>query len=303
MQKSKLHSSNAEIMGVTYLGIVVNVFLSIFKVVVGITSGSIALIADGIHSVSDMATDVAVLLGAHFGAKEADPEHPFGHGRLETFAAGVVAIVLISLGGAMIYRASVDIVRMNLGTMQPAVLTSMAFVVVVLSIVLKEALYQITRKVAVRSHSSALYANAWHHRSDAASSVAVLVGFIAMKFGYDHGDQIAAIAVGLMIIFVGVKVVGGCLHEFAERAVDDETVKQIEKVISSETRIRNWHKLRTRSAGREIFLDLHILVDPELNVTEAHQISESLEQSMHAEIPRPVNIMIHIEPDTPQQRR
>jgi len=209
--------------------------------------------------------------------------------------------VLIVVGCFMIQKASLAAAKAPILT-ETGGINLTVLLVAVLSIVVKELLYRVSRKIAVKTHSASLYANAWHHRSDALSSVAVAVGFIAMKFGFDHGDHIAAIIVGLMIILVGAKILGGCLHEFAERSVDTGTVAQIEEIIASECRIRHWHKLRTRTAGREIFLDLHILVDPALNITEAHEIAESLEDSMHAQIARPVNITIHIEPDSPELR-
>ena len=173
----------------------------------------------------------------------------------------------------------------------------------ILSIIVKELLYRISRKVAIRNDCSLVYANAQHHRSDALSSIVVVLGFVSIKAGYAYGDQVAAIAVGLMIIHVGIKIVGGCLDELSERAVDSTTAEQIQEIIASEGRIRQWHKLRTRSAGREIFLDLHILVDPALSITHAHEIAESLETAMHARITRPVNITVHVEPDSPELRK
>ena len=265
MVSEKKDIANRRIRGVTYLGAGVNLILAVLKTVVGLLAGSMALVADGIHSISDMTTDAVLLLGVHFGSKQPDPEHPYGHGRLETFSTLFIGLVLVFVGAGIIQRASTAIVKIHAGQLVPENIGSGLIWIVIISIVAKEVLYQITRKVAVSVHSSALYANACHHRSDAASSVAVLIGFIAMRFGYEHGDQIAAIVVGLMIIFVGAKIMGGCLHEFAERAVDSQTIKKIERIIVSETRIRQWHKLRTRSAGQEIFLDLHILVDPQLS--------------------------------------
>jgi cation diffusion facilitator family transporter len=303
MTGEKMDIANKRIRQVTYLGAVVNLLLSIIKTGVGLVTGSMALVADGIHSISDMATDAALLLGVHFGAKKPDLEHPYGHGRLETFSTLFIAVVLIVVGGGIIQRASTAIARTHTGEGSMEMVSAGMILVVIVSIVAKEALYQLSRRIAVSLHSTALYANAWHHRSDAASSVAVLIGFIAMKFGYEHGDQIAAIVVGLMIILVGAKIVGGCLHEFAERSVDSKTLEQIEGIINSEGRVRQWHKLRTRSAGREIFLDLHILVDPELSITDAHEIAESLEKTICGQIVRPVNITVHVEPDNPQQRK
>ena len=298
MRNHKIESDNKQIKSVTNLGIATNIALFVLKLVVGFLSGSIALIADGIHSLSDMTTDVAVLLGVHFGSKKPDRSHPYGHGRAETFSAGFIALILFFVGFAMIYYAAVDIAKGNVTAPYTAVL-----IVATFSIVAKELLYRATKRVAIRSFSSALYANAWHHRSDALSSVAVVVGFISLKFGFDYGDQIAAVAVGLMIILVAVRVISDCLRELTEGAVDSGTIEHIENVINADSSIRQWHKLRSRTVGREVFLDLHILVDPELNVAAAHEIAESLESTLHEQISRPVHITVHIEPDIPALRK
>ncbi len=298
MDNNKHVISSEQIKSITYLGIAVNTVLSIIKIIIGLLSASLALIADGIHSLSDLATDAIVLLGLKLGSKAPDRTHPYGHGRAETFSAALVALVLIVVGGVMIYYATIAIARDEITIPRYGVL-----VAAVISIVAKELLYRFTLKVAVRSHSPALYANAWHHRSDALSSIAVLIGFILLKFGFDHGDQTAAIAVGLMIIWVGVTVIGNSLREFAESAVDDKTVTHIKEVIGSNPSIRHWHKLRTRTVGREIFLDLHILVNPDLSITSAHDISESLERTLNEQIARPINITVHIEPDIPEMRK
>ncbi len=287
-----------QIKNITYLGVVINFALSVVKVVIGFLCASLALVADGIHSLSDLATDAVVLLGLRFGSKAPDRSHPYGHGRVETFSAVVVALILIFVGGAMIYYATISIARDEVTIPRLEVL-----VAALGSVAAKEWLYRATRKVAVKSHSPALYANAWHHRSDALSSIAVVVGFLSLEIGFHHGDQTAAIAVGLMIIWVGVKVIGDSLRELAESAVDDSTIEHIKNVISADSSIRQWHKLRTRTVGREVFLDLHILVDPNLSVTAAHDISERLEKTLDEQIARPINITIHIEPDTPEMRK
>jgi cation diffusion facilitator family transporter len=142
-----------------------------------------------------------------------------------------------------------------------------------------------------------LYANAWDHRSDALSSLAVAIGAVASMFGFNYADQIATIIVGLMIIFVAIKILIDSAGQFTARAVDEKTNEQITKIIASQSQIRKWHKLRTRTVGRELFMDLHILVDPTLTVTEAHGISETLENELHRQIVQPVNITVHIEPN------
>ena len=295
---SKNDVAVAQIRAVTCLGMAVNVALSVVKIVVGLVFSSLSLVADGIHSVSDLATDLAILLGLHLGARKPDAAHPYGHGRLETFSAVVVAVVLIGVGGTMIYYATTAIARNEVMTPHWPVLAA-----AVLSILAKEALYQIAKRVAVRSHSAALYANAWHHRSDAFSSVAVLIGYATLYAGFDHGDQVAAMAVGLLIVLVGVKILGDSLRELTEGAVDPETVAQVMKVIDGHGEIRQWHRLRSRRVGRELFLDVHILVDPELNVAAAHEISERLEEALDREIACPVNVTVHIEPDLPAFRK
>ncbi|MEJ2702951.1 MAG: cation diffusion facilitator family transporter [Sedimentisphaerales bacterium] len=298
MEPTKHEIAAKQIKSITYLGMALNVGLAFIKIVVGLLTTSLALVADGIHSLSDLVTDGAVLLGVRLGSKAPDQRHPYGHGRAETFSAAVVALILILVGGAMIYKATLAIARDETKPVHYEVL-----VVAVISIAAKEWLYRATRKVAVRSHSPALYANAWHHRSDALSSVAVAIGFVTLTLGFTHGDQVAAIAVGLMIIWVAVRVIGETMRELTESAVDPETIEHIKKIINANPSIRQWHKLRTRTVGREVFLDLHILVDPDLSVIAAHEISESLEKTLDEQIARPINIVIHIEPDTPELRQ
>jgi cation diffusion facilitator family transporter len=298
-----VEAANSQIRRITITGMCVNITLMIFKMSVGFLVGSLSLVADGVHSLSDFATDIALLVGVHFGSKKPDEKHPFGHGRLETFAGAFVAAVLILVGSGLIYQSAKNILQMHLSGEQNVHISTWVIWVAFFSVVSKEYLYQITRRVASRTHSSATYANAWHHRSDAFSSVAVIVGAVAMKFGYPHGDQLGAIAVGLMIIMIGAKIVGDCLSELAEGAVDSKTLGQIQTIINGQEGICQWHQLRTRSVGREVFLDVHILVDPELNITRAHEIADSLETSLVEQLSRPVNVMVHVEPDLPHLRK
>ncbi len=298
MHQDQLIQDNSKIKAVTYLAIAGNVALAVIKAWVGAVSGSMALVADASHSLSDIATDLAVLLGVRLGAKEPDKTHPYGHGKTETLLTTFIGIVLVLVGSVIVWRAAVNIAENKHVTPHYAVLAA-----ALLSIVVKEFLYRITKTVAVKLHSSILYANAWHHRSDALSSVAVVAGFVALKFGFTHGDQIAAIAVGLMIILVAAQILVDCLNELTEAAVDDDTIRLIKNVINADSAVRNWHRLRTRSVGRQLFLDLHILVEPDLSIAAAHEISERLENTLHQKLTRPANIIIHIEPDIPQLRK
>lgn len=298
MQNHRFEEANRQIRSVTNLGIAANIVLAAVKIAVGLLAGSVALVADGIHSISDMATDIAVLLGVHFGSKQPDESHPYGHGRIETFAAAFIGLALAAVGAAMIYRAAAAIGEQRY--VKPGIIV---LFVATASIIVKELLYRITKKVAIKSHSSALYANAWHHRSDAFSSIVVAIGFVSLRLGFNYGDQMAAGAVGLMIVLVAVRVTGDCLRELTESAVDQDTIERIKHVVNANSSIRQWHRLRTRTVGREVFLDLHILVDPDLDIAAAHKIADSLESALHEQIARPVNITVHIEPDIPALRR
>ncbi|MHC4738001.1 MAG: cation diffusion facilitator family transporter [Planctomycetota bacterium] len=298
MDDEKKESSNLEIRRITNVGIALNLLLSGFKITVGVLGNSIALVADGIHSLSDIATDIVVLIGVYFGSKKADLSHPYGHGKIETFSAIGIALTLVFVGVGMIYKASVNITDFEF--IRPG---ACVLVVAMASVVSKEWLYRASKKIAVTTHSPVLYANAWHHRSDALSSIAVVVGFILMVTGFKYGDRIAAMVVGYMIVRVGGRMIFDSFQELIEGTVDEETVELIKSIINSNSSVRHWHKLRTRMVGREVFLDLHILVDPELSIAAAHEIAENLESALHEQITRPVNITVHIEPDVPGLRK
>ncbi len=286
------------ILKINFIGILVNILLGIGKIVIGFFSGSMALLSDGIHSFTDLITDVAVILGTKLSAREPDPKHPYGHEWYNTFASLFIAIVLFLLGCAVITKSALSIVHNEVEIVKP-----IAMWVAIASIISKEWLYRKTRDVAKKTHSAALYANAWHHRSDAFSSVAVLVGLVSLRFGFEYGDRFATSAVGLMMILASMKVLESCIREFSDCSVDQDIINEIESVIRSNKHVRQWHKLRTRSVGRDLFLDLHILVDPEISVTMAHEISDRLEDDLRSHIQRPMNIIVHIEPDLPHFRK
>ncbi|MGA2915862.1 MAG: cation diffusion facilitator family transporter [Sedimentisphaerales bacterium] len=291
-KQQKNNEAFEQILKVTWLGIIINVALVIFKIITGIVVSSMAMIADGFHSLSDLVTDFAIILGVRISKKEPDEDHPYGHGWAENFITVFTAIPLAGAGGFMVYKAIMSIVEHKITKIGYPVLT-----VAIIAIILKEYSFVITKRVAIRLSSSMLYANAWDHRSDALSSLAVAIGAVASMFGLAYADQIATIVVGLMIIWVAVKILGESIGQFTARGVDGKTSQQIKQIISSQPQIRNWHKLRTRVVGRELFMDFHILVEPTLSIREAHTIAESLEDELHRQIPQPVNIVIHIEPN------
>ncbi|MEN6386127.1 MAG: cation diffusion facilitator family transporter [Phycisphaerales bacterium] len=281
-----------QIIKVTWLGIFINVILVIIKIITGLAVSSMAMVADGIHSLSDLLTDFAIIFGVHISKKEPDEDHPYGHGWAENLITFFTGIPLGIAGGYMVIKAVHSIADHVMTKIGIPVLA-----VAIVAIFLKEYSFRITKKVAVKLSSSMLYANAWDHRSDALSSLAVAIGAVSSMFGINYADQIATIVVGLMIVFVAVKILIDASSQFTAKAVDLETKEQITKIIASQQQIRKWHKLRTRTIGRELFMDLHILVDPKLSITEAHDIAESLEEEMHRQFSQPVNITVHVEPD------
>jgi cation diffusion facilitator family transporter len=298
MDDEKQKIASRQLRGVTYLSIGANVFLVSGKFIVGFISGSLSLVADAIHSVSDMLTDIAVLLGLYFGSKKPDSEHPYGHGKLETLAAIAIALGLLGVGLGMIYYAALEIAKDKVTHPGNLVLAA-----AVSAIAVKEVVYRVTKAAAMKYHCPAALANAWHDRADALSSVAVIIGVAAQKFGFTHGDQVAAIAVGVMVVIVATKLIGNCIGELIEKAVDEATIEQIKDIIKANGQIRQYHRLRTRTVGREVFLDLHILVDPHLHIAAAHEIASNLENALHNQLTRPVNITVHIEPDIPELRK
>lgn len=275
-----------------------NVLLAIIKVITGSLLGSAAVVTDGFHSLSDLATDVAVIIGLRLSERQPDEKHPYGHKWYETFTTCVISALLITTGIVAIHKsASTARDISGLSGFLILIITSL------LSVLVKEYLYQKTRKVAQATNCSAVYANAWHHRSDALSSIAVIGGLGAQMAGFEYGDKAAAIIVGTLIIAAGLKLLAGAMGDFTNEAVDKQTIELVENIVGSNQAIRQMHKLRSRSIGREIFLDFHILVDAKLNVSEAHRICSDVEHQIYEALDVPANIIVHVEPDEPAFRK
>lgn len=278
---------------ITLIGLVINVFLLVSKVIVGLVTGSVGLVADGIHSGSDMATDLTVIGGIRLGGRRADSRHPYGHGRLETLSGGVVAGVLIAVGLYITWNASSALYR-NIEAFPGIPVIAVALV----SIVLKEWMYRRTVRVARAAASPALHANAWHHRSDALSSLAVLIGGAGALAGWGHADQVAGIIVGLMVTMAGGQTLFTVFHELVEGGLSDAELQDVRAAVRSVPGVSDCHELRSRTVGREKFVDLHLLVDETLSLKEAHRISMEVESAVQAAFSVPMNLTVHVEPDT-----
>lgn len=286
-----------KIRSITVWGIFANIFLMAIKIIFGIFVKSSALVADGFHSISDLATDFIVLVSTRLSSRPPDETHPYGHKKFDTLATQVIGLVLLGVGFIFIWNAGIHIYRGEIS--YPGF---MVLVVAGISVFLKEFLFVLTRKISKETHSTALYANAWHHRSDSLSSVAVLIGGIASLLGWGHADHVATIAVGLMIIGVAGKILYDGLIELSEHAADKESIQKIKDVLNRENEVFDWHALRTRKVGGELFVDVHLVVDPEISVRESHEICSKVEKKMHEELTKPANILIHCDPlDIPEK--
>jgi cation diffusion facilitator family transporter len=277
---------------ITLLGIAANIGLLAMKLIVGLLIGSAGLIADALHSGSDMATDLAVLGGMHLARRRPDAHHPYGHGRFETLAGGVVAGSLMVVG---LYLSWQGIEALYRGI--PSLPGPWLLAVAAISIVAKEWLFRRTAAVARSVGSAALHANAWHHRSDALSSVAVLAGGIGSLAGWGYADPLAAALVGLMVVTAGARTLLQVFHELSEGGLTESELAAIEAALSSVDGAADWHQLRGRRVGRESFLDVHVLVDPGLSVVAGHRIASRVEEAIRTASDRPINVLVHIEPD------
>ena len=298
MPLQSMNERQKKIRSITLWGVLLNIFLMSLKLVSGILIRSSALIADGVHSLSDLATDFVVLIGTRLSSRPADETHPYGHGKLDTIGSILIAMVLVVISLGLIWSAGMAIYQHKHN--YPGY---MLLVVASVSVVSKEILFFITRRISRVTQSTVLYANAWHHRSDSLSSLAVLIGGVASLLGWGHADQVATIIVGFMIIGVAGKILFDSLIELSEHSADSESIQKIEDVLSKEAGISSWHALRTRKLGAELFIDVHVLVDPALSVQESHDISLKIEGKIKKELSKPSNILVHIEPDTEKMRK
>ncbi|NIP72542.1 MAG: cation transporter [Gammaproteobacteria bacterium] len=283
----------AEARKVTVVGAVVDLVLGLAKVVAGLTSHSQALIADGIHSFSDLITDGMVLFAAKHASREADEDHPYGHARIETVVTVALGAALVAVALGLAYDATRRLFHPEL-LLHPG---WPALAVAGLSIVAKEGIYHYTMRAARRLRSNLLRANAWHSRTDAVSSIIVVVGVAGAMAGLDYLDAIAAVGVAIMIAKIGWDLAWHSVRELVDEALDAERVSQIRKAIHEVGGVRDLHLLRTRRMGGDALVDVHIQVDPRLSVSEGHQVSESVRSRLIAKFEEISDVMVHIDPE------
>jgi cation diffusion facilitator family transporter len=275
----------------TWVSVTVNVILTVTQVVVGVLSKSQGLVADGIHSLSDLVADFVVLFASHHAKKDADEDHPYGHQRFETAASLVLGGLLLAVGVGMLWAAFRKLEEPD--TVQKVHVV--ALWVAGGALIAKEALFRYMLSVAKRVKSSMLVANAWHARSDAASSLVVGVGIIGNLAGYPILDPIAALIVSFMVAKMGWGFGWDALHDLMDRSVDEAEVQAIRRTLIDTSGVKNVHDVRTRKMGDMIVVDAHIEVDACISVEAGHDIAVDARQRV-LQRHRVLNLMTHVDP-------
>lgn len=276
---------------VTLIGAVVDLALGIAKIIVGKVAFSQSLIADGVHSLSDLTTDLMVVWAAKQASREPDADHPYGHQRIETAATMLLGLILIAVALGIAYNAVMGLIENQI---LPAP-GSLALVVAFISVLAKEWIFQYTIRAAVRLKSDLLRSNAWHSRTDALSSLVVIVGVGGSMLGISYLDAVAAVVVAAMIVFIAWEMVWRGVKELVDTSIDLEQVAVIRDAVMSIDGVVDVHDIRTRRMASDIYLDGHILVDPNLSVSEGHRIGEAVRERLLQEVSDITDITIHVD--------
>ena len=286
------------ILRTTWAGSAINLALLIFKFVTGFVGHSSAMIADAVHSLSDFVTDIVVILFVRIAGKPQDEGHDYGHGKYETLATAIIGIVLMFVGIGIFVNSAGSIIDVCRGKRldAPGILP---FIAAFVSIVTKEILYRYTVIKGRQLNSKALIANAWHHRSDAFSSIGTLVGIggaIFLGTGWRVLDPIAALIVSLFIIKVSVELIKPCIDELLEKSLPKEIEEKILSIILSHDGVSSPHHLRTRHIGNHIAIEIHIRMNGTMTLKDAHEITKKIEAALKSEFGPETHIGIHMEP-------
>jgi cation diffusion facilitator family transporter len=287
-----------EIYRITLWGSVVNILLTALKFTAGILGASAAMIADAVHSLSDLLTDFVVLLMVRVSSKPADRNHEYGHGKYETLATAIVALALLVAGGVLLAEGVEKIMAALHGEILPMP-GRIALWAALISIGAKELVYQMTMRVSRRVQSTALEANAWHHRTDALSSVATAIGIGgALLFGGQWAilDPIAAVAVSVFILIAAAKLMLEAIQELLEKSLPEEVEQQIGELVAEDKALSEMHHLRTRRVGSVYSIEMHLRMPGNVSLYEAHQHSVALEQRLRERFGEGTMVTIHLEP-------
>ena len=279
---------------VSLVSIIGNSALSLFKLLAGIIANSGAMISDAIHSASDVFSSIIVIMGVKIAARDSDEEHQYGHERFECVAAIVLAIILCIVGVFIGHTAIEKLTSGNADALQaPGVL---ALVAAIVSIVGKETMYWYTRFYAKRLNSSGLMAEAWHHRSDALSSIGALVGIWGARLGYPWLDAVASLLICAFIIKAAYDIFVDAMEKMVDKSCDDEVLEQLKSSIMSVDGVLGVDKLKARTFGNRLYVDLEICEDGSVSLSEAHRVAEQVHDTIERQFPIVKHIMIHVNP-------
>ena len=282
---------------VSAVSIAGNAALSVFKLLAGILARSGAMISDAVHSASDVFSSFIVIVGVKLAGREADRDHPYGHERFECVAAIVLAVVLAGTGALIGYRA---VEQIRAGAQAQAAPGLLALIAAAVSIAVKEAMYWYTRAYAKRLRSDALMANAWHHRSDALSSVGALIGIGGARLGLPVMEPLASLVICLFILKAAYDIFHDATQKMVDHACDEATEERLRQTALSEEGVLGIKRMRTRQFGSRIYVDLEILADGSQSLTAAHAIAQRVHDRIEAEIPDVKHIMVHVDPAQPE---
>ena len=279
---------------VSLVSIVGNLVLSLLKLFAGIFAHSAAMVSDAIHSASDVFSSIVVIIGVHLSSKESDKEHPYGHERLECEAAIILAMVLFITGLGIGIEAAKNILQGNYASLQVPGIA--ALIAAIISIVSKEAMYWYTRFYAKKIDSSALMADAWHHRSDAFSSVGALIGIAASRMGYPIMDSVASLVIFVFITKAAFDIFQDSMDKLVDHSCDEETERAMKACVLRHEDVLGIDLLHTRIFGNKIYVDIEIEADASYTLREAHEIAEAVHDSIEKEFPKVKHIMVHVNP-------
>lgn len=279
---------------VSVVTIIVNAVLSVLKLMAGFIANSNAMISDAIHSASDVFSTIVVIIGIKLSSKESDKEHPYGHERLECVAAILLSVVLFITGVAIGVDAAENIFRGEYSKLQvPGLL---ALIAAVISIIVKEAMFWYTKINAKKIDSSALMADAWHHRSDAFSSVGALIGIAGARLGFPIMDSVASLVIFIFIAKAAYEIFKDAIDKMVDHSCDEETEKEIEACVMKEEEVLGIDLLQTRVFGNKIYVDIEIGVNGTYTLQHAHDIAERVHSRIEAEFSKVKHIMVHVNP-------
>ncbi|MBE6050421.1 MAG: cation transporter [Clostridium sp.] len=282
-------------MRVSVVSIIVNLLLSLIKLFAGIFAKSSAMISDAIHSASDVFSTFVVIIGVNIANKQSDKEHQYGHERLECVAAIILAIVLAVTGIGIGIDGIKKILAGNYGDLEvPGVV---ALIAAVMSILVKEWMYWYTRRAAKKINSSALMADAWHHRSDSLSSIGAFIGILASRIGYPIFDPIASVIICIFIIKAAYDIFKDSIDKLVDKSCDEKTVEKIKEVIMNQDGVIGIDLLRTRLFGSKIYVDVEISADGNKPLKETHAIAEKVHDAIENEFKTVKHCMVHVNPD------